>query len=238
MNLILFEKGEVSRPLAIADPRSTHILKVLKCGVGDRFDAGILNGARGKAQLLAVGNTHLKLRFTPGETPPPLLPVTVVAGLSRPQTSRHILREASSLGVRHICFVATEKGEQSYAKSRLWTKNEYLEYLKNGAQQAFCTRIPVVSLFGSLLDCLAVIPTESDRLALDNYEATMSLRQYSPASSSCVLAVGAERGWSQNERKALGDYDFKLASLGARVLRTETACIAGIIMVLSALKLI
>jgi 16S rRNA (uracil1498-N3)-methyltransferase len=46
------------------------------------------------------------------------------------------------------------------------------------------------------------------------------------------LAVGGERGWSSREREILKYYSFKLYSIGSRVLKTETACIAGLSIIL------
>ena len=55
MNLILFEAGEVGSPLALTDPRAIHLLRVLKRRKGDLFDAGIVNGPRGKGTVAAIG---------------------------------------------------------------------------------------------------------------------------------------------------------------------------------------
>jgi RsmE family RNA methyltransferase len=42
-----------------------------------------------------------------------------------------------------------------------------------------------------------------------------------------VLAIGAERGWSDRERDMLEKAGFLRLSLGDRALRTETACVAA-----------
>jgi RsmE family RNA methyltransferase len=42
-----------------------------------------------------------------------------------------------------------------------------------------------------------------------------------------VLAIGAERGWSDRERDLLEEAGFLRLSLGDRALRTETACVAA-----------
>ena len=58
-----------------------------------------------------------------------------------------------------------------------------------GAEQAFSTRVPKVTLYDSLeeyLDNLTKDGRPSDRLALDNYEAEISLRAYEPAAPACV----------------------------------------------------
>lgn len=244
MNLILFRDDELANPLPRSDPRYAHITGVLRCRSGDSFDAGLVNGPRGKAILHTVTATEIGLTFTPKEDPPPLFPLTLVVGLARPQTCRDILRETTSLGVAGLCFVATDKGERAYGRSRIWQKENYRRYLIAGAEQAFTTRVPWVSLFASLEDCLDFLSQDAgqasgaDKLALDNYEATLPLSSCAPRAPSCILAIGAERGWSAGERVRLTVNGFTLAGLGGRILRTETACIAGITLVLALRKLL
>jgi RsmE family RNA methyltransferase len=240
MNVILFDSEEVSRPLPIYDHRAVHILHVLKISTGESFDVGMVNGPRGKARLLSVIENGLNFEFSWNkEVVPELFPVTLIVGLPRPQSARRILRESTALGVSIIFFVSTEKSEASYRRSKLWSHDRYRSYLKEGAQQAFCTRLPEVRLSDSMASCMASLPEPALRLALDNYEADIPLKDAPFLNgTACILAVGPERGWSKKERELLKVHRFHLIGLGTRVLRTETACTAGITLVLSGMNLI
>lgn len=238
MNLILFQPDEARLPLPRRDPRAIHVLEVLRRNVGDTFDAGLLNGPRGKATLTALTTDALTLAFAWGDAPPPLDPITLIVGLPRPQTARDILRDATSLGVAALHFVATEKGEASYAQSTLWTSGEWRRLLIAGAEQAFDTRIPEVTHGRALGEAIAQLPPAATRLALDNYEATLPLGDWPLASDQPIaLALGAERGWSPGERELLRARCFGLAHLGPRVLRTETAVVAALAIVRTRLGL-
>ena len=229
MNIILFHPAEVELPLSRRDPRASHILDVLRRQPGDAFDAGLINGPRGRGTLTAINPDSLTLTFAWGEPPPPLAPVHLLIGLPRPQTARDILRDATSLGVAALHFIRSDKGEPSYASSGLWLREEWKHCVTHGAAQAFCTRLPEVSHGHSLGDVLARLPAGAWRAALDNYEAPEHLSRCGPAqATAAVLAVGAERGWSPRERDQLRDAGFAFAHLGPRVLRTETACVAAI----------
>lgn len=229
MNLVLFRLSEVDLPLPRRDPRAQHILKVLRRGPGDSFDAGLLNGPRGKGTLVSVHAEHLSLAFAWGEPPPPLCPLVLLIGLPRPQTARDILREATALGVSALHFIRTERGEPGYAGSTLWRSGAWEECLISGAAQAGCTRLPEVTHGRSLLATIESLPAGAARFALDNYEAKAALTTCNMSGcKSAVLALGAERGWAAVERRLLRQSGFTLVSLGERVLRTETACIAAI----------
>lgn len=229
VNLILFAADELLRPLPRRDPRARHVLDVLRRQVSDTFDVGLLNGPRGKATLVTLDDAALHLRFAWGAPPAPPAPIALVVGLPRPQTARDVLRDATTLGVSAMHFVRTEKSEHSYAQSSLWTDGEWRRHLVAGAEQAFDTRIPEVSHGRSLTEAIAAFPADAIRLALDNYEAPAALADYAPAAPGPhVLALGGERGWSARDRAELRATGFRFLHLGRRVLRTETAVVAGL----------
>lgn len=243
MNLILFDTAETTAPLPRADPRAAHLLNVLRRREGDSFDAGLVNGPRGKGTLAAIGHDALTLNFSWGPAPPPPEPITLLIGLPRPQTARDILRDVTSLGVGALNFVTTEKSDPSYAQSTLWSSGEWRRHLLTGAAQAFETRLPSLTHGQTLRAAIAALPSSGVRLALDNYEASAPLSKYpllaeKKSGAHVTLACGPERGWSTADREALRTSGFTLVQLGARVLRTETACIAALALVRAKLGLL
>ncbi len=237
MNLILFEPDELARPLARSDRRAQHLLTVLRRQPGDTFDAGWVNGPKGKATLRSLSLESLELEFSWGALPPPPDPITLLVGLPRPQTARDILRDASTLGLAALHFVRTNRGDPNYAQSSLWTTGEWRRHLLAGAEQAFATQLPEVSHGQSLTEMLAALPAAGHRLALDNYEARVPLSRVDLDHPPVVLAIGSERGWAPAERDQLRAAGFELTHLGARVLRTETAVIAALAIVRAKLGL-
>jgi 16S rRNA (uracil1498-N3)-methyltransferase len=239
VNLLLFTASEASQPLPRLDPRAVHLLDVLRRQIGDSFDAGIVNGPRGKGFLCDISPESLSLSFIWGNLPPRLAPLVLLIGTPRPQTARRILQEATAMGVREMHFFQSARGESSYAQSTLWSSGEWRRHLISGAEQAFCTHLPEVNWARSLADVVGGLsPAQATqfRCALDNYEASLPLGQCDLASAGqsgpldreIVVAVGSERGWSDGERKFLRSSGFTLAQLGTRVLRTETAITAGL----------
>jgi len=230
LNLVLLESGELGSHLAPGDPRAAHVVRVLRRKAGDAFDAGIVDGPRGKAIVTAIGPEGVAFRFEPGAEPPPLDPIHLLVALPRPQTARKILNEAATLGVASIRFFPSEKGEPGYASSSLWRTGEWRRHLLEGASQAFDTRLPAVRHEADLGAAVRALPAGSIRVALDNYEAAGRLRA-SAAGPPLALAFGPERGWSASERRLLREGGFALAHLGPRVLRTETAVVAALAVV-------
>ncbi len=237
MNIILFESDELSRPLPLSDRRARHILEVLRRCPGDTFDAGVIDGPRGKATVVEVRDESLVLSFEwDDEARSRVDDIVLILGMPRPQTARKVLEEATALGVIAMHFVKTDRGEPGYATSRLWTTEEWYRHLIDGAQQAFTTRLPVVTFTRDLQDVLDVEVKYGTRLALDNYESPRRLGEVDIA-TPVLLALGPERGWSPRERKLLRESRFQFVHMGERVLRVETAVVAAVTLVRSRLGL-
>ena len=237
MNVVLFEPEEIGQPLDRSDPRAVHVIEVLKRKKGDEFDAGVVNGAMGKAKLATIDSGAITLAFKWGRTPPPSDPITLIVGMPRPQTARKVLEEATAIGVAAIHFVAADKGEANYARSKLWSSGEWRRHLIAGASQAFSTHIPEVAWGEALESTIGSLPAGGTRLALDNYEYADALGG-AEVRSPAVLCVGCERGWSGRERDLLRNGGFTLVHAGTRVLRVETACVAALALVRAGLGLI
>lgn len=231
MNIVLFKDSEVLQPLPRRDPRAEHILRVLRRTVGDDFDAGLINGPRGKAAVQAITPTHLALSFTWAEPPPPPPPTGLAVGFPRPQTARDILRDATTLGATELSFVRTHRCDPNYAKSSLWLSGEWQRHLITGAAQAFDTFIPRTRWDQNLQSTLNEWrPAGQELIALDVYGEHPHLATWTvpdPA-RGCALFIGPERGWDAVDRAELEAAGAKWFSLGPRVLRTETAVVAGL----------
>lgn len=232
MNLILFTAAEVTGPLPRSDVRARHLLSVLRRSPGDTFDVGLVNGPRGKGRIETIGPETIELSFAWDNPPGPLPPLILIVGLPRPQTARDLLRDGTTLGATAIHFVTTARSDPNYAASSLWSSGEWRRHCLLGAEQAFDTRIPAVTWTNSLESVAGALPHGAVRIALDHYEATTSLGtcEFSPglADFPVAIAFGPERGWSDADRSILRRFGFVLAHLGQRVLRVETAVVAGI----------
>ncbi|QYY37146.1 RsmE family RNA methyltransferase [Ruficoccus sp. ZRK36] len=245
LNLILLHSREEAAHLHADDPRVRHVREVLRMGPGDVFFVGLPNGPRGRAKILAdEGKDGLWLSVEWEPSAPVAQPLVLLVGLPRPQTARRILHDAASLGVRAIHFFQAQKGEPSYAESRLWQSDEWTRRLHEGAAQAFSTVIPDVTHATGLAECIdGMEAIVRGRYALDVYESTSPLAGIKPTvtfsaggRTPCLaLAIGPERGWSDQEREVLRSADFELVHLGERVLRAETAVVAGATLALATL---
>ena len=255
MNIVLFEEAELKSPLPLRDHRVKHIQKILRKGVGDSFDAGIVNGAAGTAEILSVSPQGMEFCFEASGDGKPLHPVTMIIGFPRPIQLKRLLRDIASLGVSQVHLCGTELGEKSYLKATLSQPEELTAMLKDGSIQAKSTHVPQVFVhqdvaacldFVSGNPCIQVAGNDGIRVVLDNIEPTASLQGFLSSQFSAdeaktagvVAAIGSERGWTANERNLFRERGFTLCGMGERVLRTETAATTAVAIILSNMEIL
>ena len=235
MNIILFEEHELGHNLSRRDERTIHLLKVLHKKAGDFFEAGILGGLKGTGKIEKInfdGSIFATIRAS--EPPPPRMKLRMAVAFVRPIQIRRLFRDLSNMGVSAIDLIGTELGEKSYRDTKLFSDGGARAALIEGAVQARDTQLPVITIYEDLGKWLNERPWEKTGsrripllLAMDNVRAQGSLYHIPPTSRPAIIAIGPERGWSDNERKQFEQAGFLRLSMGSRALRTETACVAA-----------
>ncbi|MDX9899583.1 MAG: RsmE family RNA methyltransferase [Spirochaetia bacterium] len=245
MNMLFLDPEDIDSPLPRSDARVKHVLKVLKKGPGDELEAGTPDGKLGMAKIELHNDEGMTFSFRPASEAPALRPITLLLGFPRPIQANRILKDLASLGVSRIMLSGTELGEKSYFQSDFFKNREFRAALIEGATQAANPRLPIVDTAWTLLralDELCIQKTtsqSSSRWAFDPYraQALFGAANLPPATpeSPLTLAIGSERGWTPAELDMLATHGFSFASLGERILKTETAAVAAVSVALSKL---
>lgn len=242
MNIILFDSMPSDNTICAASESHgeifDHLTKVLKVSPGQSVRMGIVNQSEGTAVITSVTDSRVSFEYT-AQAKPVLHPVTLLVAQVRPICMKRILREAVSLGVERIILTGSDTGEKSYLSSNLYKTGEYKWYLTEGAMQSGHAGIPEVLFTKTVSEAIALCPgdTLTSLILPDNICGAVPLRE-AKLKEKAVFAVGPERGWSDRERKLFIKNGYMPVLLGDRILRTETACSAGLGILLSAMKLI
>lgn len=228
MNLILlFDEDFVSRDVVhLRGRRREHVTGVHRAAVGDSLVVGVANGRIGTGVITRLDDV-LELQVTLDRDPPPPLPLTLVLALPRPKVLNRVIASATSLGVKRIILINAWRVEKSYWKSPRMSEENLLLQRVLGLEQARDTVLPMIEtrrLFRPFVE------NELPSIASDS----LSLVAHPVASCDCpravttpvTLAIGPEGGFIAQEVESLQRIGFEPVSLGARVLRVETAVAA------------
>jgi 16S rRNA (uracil1498-N3)-methyltransferase len=229
MNLILlFEDDFVSaNRVRLAGRRLEHVTHVHRAAAGDVLTIGLLDGRIGRGVVLSLD--PLELEVTLDREPPPKLPLTLVVALPRPKVLNRIVAATASMGVRRLCLINAWRVEKSYWSSpRLSPENLRAQSIL-GIEQSRDTVLPLITthrLFRRFVeDELPSIAADSDRIVA-HPSATDSLPRH--VDREVTLVIGPEGGFIEAELASLERANFRAATLGERILRTETAIAAAI----------
>ena len=116
MNLILFEPEELKKSenesgavfhifLKPEDVRSVHLGKILKAGNGAVVDAGVINGKKGKAEVIGINEAGTRLVFTPGNGSAGLAPDNASAGSFKTAYSEKSSEGGNRSGRKQVYFM-------------------------------------------------------------------------------------------------------------------------------------
>lgn len=204
----------------------THIKNVLKATVGDTLKIGKLGQNIGKGEIAQMNDEICQLtNITLNQSPPPKLNLTVILALPRPKVLRRLILDMTAFGVSHIIIVNSARTDKSYWGSPLLNRID--EFVLEGLQQGIDTIPPAITFekrFKPFVqDELPSIIKHKSSLVLHPY-TDMTFRDYVAKNHlPDVIIVGAEGGFVPYEIELLQNVGVQVATLGERILRTESA---------------
>jgi RsmE family RNA methyltransferase len=243
VNLILLDErdGFDSDVVTLADARAAHMLDVLRVVPGQVIRIGRLDGPLGIGTVEAAGDRAVTLRCMFEGAPPPRPRVDLLLAVPRPKVLRRLWAQLAALGVGRIILTNAERVERPYFDTHVLGEACYRPLLIEGLQQVRDTRLPIVSVhrqFRPLVeDRLDGFCGDALRIVADP-RGTQSIGSIAaePGALRAVIAIGPEGGWNGFELALLQSHGFRLAGLGPRTLRVDTACIAILALVHAALN--
>ena len=231
MNLLLLEADQLRGTRAVLSALQVrHARDVLRVEPGQELRVGMLDGPRGVGRVVrAEDPVELECTFEPG--PPPVPDLDLLLALPRPKVLRRLWAQLAALGVGRIVLTNAARVERNYFDTHVLDPAFYRPLLIEGLQQAQDTHLPRVSIhrrFRPLVeDELDTLSAAETRLVAHPSKNAESIGVAWPRSAGrALVAVGPEGGWDDFELRLLSNRGFRPVSLGARTLRTDTACIA------------
>jgi 16S rRNA (uracil1498-N3)-methyltransferase len=212
----------------LTEDAAHHAVHVLRLREGD--EVTLFNGRGGEfaariasMQRLRISIDLLQYRSVERESP---LRITLVQGVSAGERMDSTVRKAVELGVAEVQpvlaarSVARPKGDRAENRRSHWQK-----IVISACEQCGRNRVPEVQALVSLDDYR---PESATTKILLSPASELPLSKLSTADNRIVLAAGPEAGFTEEEESRLVQAGFVPASLGPRVLRTETAAVAAL----------
>jgi 16S rRNA (uracil1498-N3)-methyltransferase len=217
----------------LRDQESVHAVRVCRKRAGDWLIAVDGLGKRYQGEIAAATAELVRVRRLQqdefwGE---PRIHLTLAQGLLKGGHFEEIVEKATELGVSAIQPLVTERTIADPSPHRL---ERWREKARAAMKQCGRSLCPVIAAPVSLqrfveqcADSMAFVAEESKG------EGASRLSEAITPAKRLMLFIGPEGGFSDAELSLLQERRFAFLSLGARRLRSETAAVAAITLLLS-----
>ena len=214
-----------------------HIKNVLRMKVGDTFLVSLDNKSS-LCEIASFENDFLLAKILEKDCYDTALPIEIYLfqGLPKSDKLELIIQKAVELGVKEIIPVQMERSIAKIESNKIKSKTERFNAIaESAAKQCKMPFIPTVKEpmpfnsaieYAKTLDIL-LVPYENK----DGIESTISALQKIKKGNKVGIFIGPEGGFSQKE-VSLAEENGCLISLGKRILRTETASITAMSMLM------
>ena len=230
----LVARDQIQNRTVILPPDQAHHLRyVLRLSAGDEVELidGEGNGYVGNVEVRGAKIRIVDLeRLAHTDAPSPSL--TLAPALIKSDRFEWILQKATELGVLEIIPLRTRFCKIHLPESRIADRLERWQRIVGEAAKQ-CRRLSLPQIRPAM--------SFPEFLKLENLPACNRLMFYEKAAEtwssqslragSTVLCIGPEGGWDASEVEAAERAAFKMINLGPRILRAETAAIAGITLI-------
>ncbi len=208
-----------------------HIKNVLRMSVGDKIC--VINGQNNKeyyCEITAVGNDAVDTRICEIRESDQELSNEIVLfqGLPKSDKMELIIQKAVELGVHTIVPVSTDRTVVKLdAKKEANKRKRWMSISESAAKQSGRLRIPEVTPVVSYREALEMAKKMDVRLIpyelAEGMEKTRELMSSIQPGQSVAVFIGPEGGFESSEIEKAMEIGAWPITLGKRILRTETA---------------
>jgi 16S rRNA (uracil1498-N3)-methyltransferase len=214
----------------LSTEQSHYVARVLRLRPGDPLQVFDGNGARHAAVIAALQSKQVRLRLgdalVPGAESP--LSITLAQCISSAEKMDWTIEKAVELGVAAIQPLISRRSIVRLDAQRAQRRGEHWQRLIVAAcMQCGRDRLPALAPTTDLTGWLAP-PTPGVTALVLVPGGAVRLSRIEAPSAHIRLLVGPESGLTDDEIEAARAAGFIEASLGPRVLRTETAGLAAL----------
>jgi 16S rRNA (uracil1498-N3)-methyltransferase len=220
---------------AITGEHADHLARVLRARVGQEFDIATGKTVR-RGQITSVTPARVELELGEEVTSPPSANITLLLAIFKFDRMEWAIEKCTELGVAQIIPVVARRTDAHLASASAKRVERWRRIAIQASEQSRQSAPPEI---GDPIKLPAVVVHSAAlRIVLAESERQTQLRDILASGSrggESFLAIGPEGGWTEDELQFFQQTGWQAASLGATILRAETAAIAATAIVMSEL---
>lgn len=216
--------------ITLDEEQSRHIAKSLRMRVGDMLTLTCGDGSDYGCIIdeINAGQVILSVCYRQANNSEPSVKVTLFQGIPKGDKMEDIIQKCTELGITAIKPVLTHRSvsrpDEKAAKKK---QTRYQKIALEAAQQSGRGIVPEI---GEMQPLKKAIENDSSELKILFYEGGgKALTQLIDKDIKSVsIYIGPEGGFEQSEVEMIKNNGGVIATLGSRILRTQTAPVAAL----------
>ncbi len=206
--------------------QAVHLARVLRAQPGQVFDV-VAGGFLHRAEVLSVDERAVVFTLHEELEADAALPVHLLMAVFKFDHMEWGIEKATELGASRITPVIARRTEKHLAQAAAKRVERWRRIVLEASKQSRRTDVPKVDEPAMLKAALAGVSAET-KLLLAETEQDNSLSAGLVDARDVALAIGPEGGWTPEEMALFSESGWRHVTLGPRILRAETAALAGL----------
>lgn len=211
---------------SLTGEQAQHLARVLRAQPGQIFDV-VSNGFLHRAEIVRVDENEVVFELHEELEADAALSVHLLMAVFKFDHMEWGIEKATELGAARITPVLARRTEKHLAQAAAKRVERWRRIVLEASKQSRRSDVPVVDEPVALKAALAMVDAER-KLLLAETEQENTLSAGLVGANDVALAIGPEGGWTPEEMALFSENGWKHVTLGPRILRAETAAIAGL----------
>jgi 16S rRNA (uracil1498-N3)-methyltransferase len=220
---------------ALLGEHADHLVRVLRARVGEEFDIATGDVVR-RGRVISTRNDRVDFDLGEEISARTIAQITLLLAVFKFDRMEWAIEKCTELGVSRIVPVISRRTDSHLVAASAKRVERWQRIALQAAEQSRRAAPPEIA--APIKIAAALNFPGALRIVLSESEQQTLLRDAlkpQTADDGIVLAVGPEGGWTGDELQSLQQSGWISASLGSTILRAETAAMAAIAIVASAL---
>jgi 16S rRNA (uracil1498-N3)-methyltransferase len=224
-----FHLAELDRDAArgaLADDEASHLIRVLRLGVGAEIDVFDGRGGMYRASVAALTRDAVSLAILDAvaPAPEPAVRVTVAMSVLKGDKMDSVVRDVTMMGAAAVQPIVSTRSETSLATlARAHRVERWQRIAVSSVKQCGRAVVPDILPPLGLDDWLGRSPAGATLALVEPSAGAGLMLTEVPRQQAVGLLIGPEGGWTPAELSTMVNAGVTSVALGARTLRAEAA---------------
>jgi 16S rRNA (uracil1498-N3)-methyltransferase len=216
---------------SLTGEQASHLARVLRAEKGQIFDV-VAGGFLHRAEVASVSDSEVVFTLHEEMESASALPIHLLMAVFKFDHMEWGIEKATELGVARITPVLARRTEKHLAQAAAKRVERWRKIALEAAKQSRRSDVPEIGEPVSLKVALSAEASPVKLLLAETeHENALAHALRDAGEGEVALAIGPEGGWTPEEMKLFSEQGWRHVTLGPRILRAETAAIAGLAVV-------